>query len=278
MNFDPSLWNRDFIHTSPIFNPIKPAYNASACNIAKWPTLDDCNASFSNETNKLFNNNQKQIRFVEQSLDKKPPFTMQYEPRVYLTGEVQTRLNNWHDFLQVLVWKTWPKTKSLINELHYQSSSKRTENKRSNVENFLTLFDECGIVIISSNATLLDYIINFQWKSLFVGNRERFNREIRCITCGHAMYEKALNPYIGMTAQALLIQVTEDFFSTEASSQKIDEMIVDNITSKDSLFPKLLHPFPLLGVPGWHKKQDECFYNNSDYFRPGRMKNSTTMH
>jgi len=35
--------------------------------------------------------------------------------------------------------------------------------------------------------------------------------------------------------------------------------------------PSDLHPVPLLGVPGWHPDTaDESFYDDRDYFRPGR--------
>jgi len=37
--------------------------------------------------------------------------------------------------------------------------------------------------------------------------------------------------------------------------------------------PQDLSPFPLLGLPGWHPdNEQENFYENKDYFRPGRKQ------
>ena len=41
----------------------------------------------------------------------------------------------------------------------------------------------------------------------------------------------------------------------------------------DYVKPRDLHPFPLLGLPGWDKNNErESYYDNSDYFRPGRAR------
>ncbi|NIQ10006.1 MAG: DUF3025 domain-containing protein, partial [Gammaproteobacteria bacterium] len=126
-------------------------------------------------------------------------FQEQYEPRIYLRGEVQTRRHNWHDFFQVLVWSAFPDTKKTINALHYVSAQQRLNEKghtnRSPTENMLALFDECGAVLLSSDPALLKMIRNFEWHELFWLNREKLLRSLRCIVFGHAMYEKALNPY-----------------------------------------------------------------------------------
>jgi len=39
-------------------------------------------------------------------------FADHYAPRIYMTGEVQTRTNNWHDFFQFLTWLIFPRTKA----------------------------------------------------------------------------------------------------------------------------------------------------------------------
>ena len=270
------VWNPHFIHTSPLFSSIEAAYSALIENSSPdankhWASLSDYNQCLKNLPTPAQNANDKKIQFVEQCYDAQLAFESQYEPRIYLHGEVQTRLENWHDFFQVLVWKTWPNTKTLLNKLHYQSSIKRSDKQRSPTENFLTLFDECGIVILSHRPELLAMIRDFQWKKLFVDNADKFGRDIFCINFGHAMYEKALAPYIGMTAHALLIETTqaEDFTKNSAV---LDDLICRSIENKSTLTPKVLTPFPLLGVPGWHDNQDNNFYSNQSYFRSGRRE------
>ena len=273
-NFDPTLWNNSYLYSSPLFAPLELAFHMLQHSTNQWPTLTEYNQALKALPDPIINNNGKEISFVDQNTDGSSLFESQYEPRIFLHGEVQTRLKNWHDFFQVLVWNVWPKTKALLNELHYKAAINRNNKQRSPVENFVTLFDECGIVILSRDPALLTLIKNFQWQQLFCKNRDKFEKEIFCFTFGHAMYEKALNPYIGMTAHALLIQVEPDLLANFTHPSSIDGMLVEQLTDQKILEPRVLNPFPLLGVPNWYEKQNNAFYENTDYFRTGRRKRS----
>lgn len=275
-------WQPKFYSASNLFHPIKTAFIAMNQQSLEWPTLIEYKSLLDTHSSKIMNHLNLPIQFVNQA-NSCPTYESQYEPRIYLKGEVQTRLKNWHDFFQVLVWKTFPKTKVLLNTLHYQASSKRltldsSNKQRTSLENFITLFDECGVIIISHNAELLDMIKEFQWETLFWENRGTFNSDIACFTFGHAMYEKAINPYIGMTANAILIQVDRAFFesSKEQQLQQIDTLVTSTITKEHAdiaNLKRLLTPFPLLGVPGWHRENNKkSFYLNEHYFRKKRLR------
>ncbi len=86
--------------------------------------------------------------------------------------------------------------------------------------------------------------------------------------------EKALKPYVGMTAKAVFLEVDTDFFhlDTMAQNRLLDERVAAYLLS-DTFpdYPKGLHPFPLLGWPTWHQNQDEAFYLDQTYFRPKRI-------
>ena len=275
----PNIWKADFYRSSELYIPIIPSFFRLNHNKSQWPKLGDFQSLLDSHPKPIVNSQQKRIQFVNQS-HQCDSFQDQYEPRIYLKGEVQTRLKNWHDFFQVLVWHTFPKTKTMLNTLHYQASTKRlnenSNNKqRTKLENFLTLFDECGIVIVSQHKYLLELIRNFRWENLFWEQRKEFGSNIECFTFGHAMYEKALSPYIGMTANALLISVNEDFFSLNYTDKllTIDEIIIQKLKEEKSLNPNKLNPFPVLGVPGWYEQNDNLeFYLNEGYFRKGRRK------
>jgi len=277
-------WLPSFFQTSPLFWPVIPAFTSlreitGAANNLQWPALIHCNQLLANN---IINDNQKNIRFVEQSLHCQT-FEEEYEPRIYLSGQVQTRLENWHDFFQVLVWKTFPKTKSLLNKIHYDAAVVRREsnmNQRGPQENFVTLFDECGTVVLATEKRMLDLIRDFNWKTLFIEHKEDFGKTIDCCVFGHAMYEKALNPYIGMTSHCLLLQVDDAYFqlSTKNKTSYIDNIMVNHIKQMNSLNTintRCLSPLPILGVPGWHKNQTASFYENEKYFRSGRKKDKT---
>ena len=249
-------WNPHFLEGSRLFNYLKPVADQYS-SFSTWPTLK-----------------QLQQQFKQHDLDVTPVpqaerhenFSDHYEPRIYLKKELQTRAENWHDFFNAMIWLSFPQTKSVLNQLHYHAALKRKPGtNRSPIENAITLFDECGIIIISKHAGVLDMIRKHEWKQLFIDNRSLFEHEIQCVVFGHAMYEKALTPYVGMTCQALLIQHEP----LENDRYAIDKLVNDQWQQSKIKTTKDLYPFPVLGVPGWHQGNDEySFYDNKGYFRP----------
>ncbi|MCW8909019.1 MAG: DUF3025 domain-containing protein [Gammaproteobacteria bacterium] len=256
-------WNPEFLSQSPVFKTIEQAalYHTHS---DQWPSLEQIQQQFKKSDHPI----------IPVSQGARPTkLEDHYEPRIYLKHELQTRTENWHDFFNAMVWLTFRNTKLILNKLHYHAAIERPAGtNRSQLENAITLFDECGIIIISDKEALLEMIRQHQWKELFVDNKDSFNKHIYCYVFGHAMYEKALAPYIGMTCQALLINSTELINSCRNNRlSDIDNTIADcwdshQITSTDDL-----NPFPLLGIPDLHKDNSEAsFYDNTDYFRPLR--------
>lgn len=216
-------------------------------------------ASQLNQYLNVKNLNNKLLQFVSQ--DDSLPFKEQgYEQRIYLHGIIATRNNNWHDFFNALAWLTFPKIKTVLNAIHYKEHSQQKSTLRSKRRDLLTLFDECG-VIIQADDFIHQLIREHQWQELFITHKNSWqNGDIEMMTFGHAMYEKYMSPYIGMTAKALLLPKSnggcDDFISSKIA---LDELLVN----KGELFP-----LPLLGIPGWYKNQNEKFYANQNYFRP----------
>ncbi|MDH5484210.1 MAG: DUF3025 domain-containing protein [Gammaproteobacteria bacterium] len=253
-------WNPDFITKSPLFETIRTVVEAYI-PCSSWPTLAQHEAEFK----------QRGLAFTPvPQADKPGQLADHYEPRIYLKKEIQTRTENWHDFFNAMIWLSFPATKSRLNERHYHAAIKREYGtNRSPLENAITLFDECGIIVISNNTKLLDMIRQHEWTKLFCENRQAFENELQCLVFGHAMYEKALTPYIGMTCQALLIEHE----TLPNNNQAIDKLVADLWQQEKIKTTKDLHPFPVLGVPGWYDgDQDEGFYDNKEYFRPLKNK------
>ncbi len=247
----------------------------------RWPGLHDYQQFLSAWPGTLKTQTGKPLKIVAQ--DGKPGcFEEHYAPRIFKTGELQTRTENWHDFFQYLSWLMFPQTKTEINALHLPHAQQRIEitqqqARRSPVENMLSLFDEGGAIIVSSDVALLELIREFKWKELFWQRRDELKQKLACITFGHAMYEKGLAPYIGMTANCILIEAGQEFFIKEKTQQLqwLDEKLATLFKAGDVLSkPKDLQPFPVLGMPGWDSDNDvEEYYDNTDYFRPGRKGN-----
>ncbi len=246
--------------------------------LQQWPTLRDYQALLDVWPTPICTLAGKPLSIVAQ--DGKPgSFEEHYAPRIYKTGELQTRHENWHDFFQFLSWFLFPETKAVINAIHLPYAQQRIEtthqlSRRTPIENMLSLFDEGGVVIVSSDASLLQLIRDFQWKELFWQRRDELVQTLSCITFGHAMYEKGLAPYLGMTANAVLIEADTGFFErqTTVQLQWLDKKLAAMFRAGDVLTkPKDLQPFPILGMPGWDEANGaEAYYDNTDYFRPGR--------
>ncbi len=252
-------WNNR-VFSLPIISQLKRQTEIFS-HYTNWPDIDDYQ--------RLFKQYKLSVTPVSQSAEIQC-FEEQYEPRVYLKGELQTRTENWHDFFNAMVWLRFPDSKKTLNALHYTSSLKRTAgSNRSTLENRITQFDECGAVIVSSDGHLLQLIQQHQWEELFLQHRDRLHVNLSCVVFGHAIFEKALNPYIGMTCHCLLIE-DEKLLKQIQSDQvgELDRYISTLWRDFSSHKPEKLAAFPLLGMPGLWPEQDESFYSsNKSYFR-----------
>lgn len=269
-------WAPDFYTKSPLFAPISHLAEQFAGHL-DWPGLEDFQRLL-DEHEPIRTHHGAALKVVPQE-GRPNHFAQHYAPRIYLSGEIQTRTRNWHDFFQLLTWFIFPRSKAVINAIHIPRAKARIEagdglGSRTPIENTLSLFDEGGAVIVSSDPSLLQLIRDFNWKELFWQRRAELGRNLDCVTFGHAMYEKGLAPYLGMTANTILIDADEDYFALDQASRLdwIDGRLVTILEQADLYRkPKDLQPFPILGMPGWDPANGVAdYYDNTDYFRPGR--------
>jgi hypothetical protein len=271
-------WNPDFAQTSPLFEPLRAWAPVFARFTRDWPGLEDYQQLLDAQPEPILTLAGQRLKIVAQ--DSRPQrFEEHYAPRVYMTGELQTRRENWHDFFQFLSWLMFPKTKAVINALHVPQAEARLASgsdvgRRTPLENLLSLFDEGGAVIIASDASLLQLIREFNWKTLFWERRAEVAQSLRCISFGHALYEKALRPYIGLTANAIMLHVDQALLEQprDALLAALDERLAALFTAGVThTQPQHLQPFPILGMPGWDPaNKDAAYYDNVQYFRSGR--------
>ena len=149
-------------------------------------------------------------------------------------------------------------------------------SRRSNLENVGTLLDENGIVLVSSNAKILQMIERFQWKTLFWEHRRLLTQTCEPFLFGHALLAKCLTPYVGMTGHAILRLVEHSFFQQTMMQRRaqVDQMLATHLQDPKALQKTIdLSPFPLLGFPGYFRDAERpSFYENTQYFRSGRTK------
>ena len=251
---------------APIFAPLAPVL--ARLPEDRWPTHAELNALAEGMTTERG----KQLRFVKPR-ERNDRERRYYEQHIADTGEVETR-ENWHDLFNALAWITYPKSKARINAQHaaiLKEGGEAEARKRSPERDALTLFDEGGVIVAASSPALLRLVVDFEWKELFWTRREELQEKARFFVFGHACFEQALQPYIGMVAKTVFVPVSDFFFmlAPESQLEEADQLVSNHFASRARFAsPKSMAPMPVLGVPGWHfAGQDEAFYDDPDHFR-----------
>jgi len=253
---------------APVFAPLRALLGGLPQD--RFPRLEELNALASPA---VVSGGGAPIRFVPPAAPSRE-ISAQYEVRIFETGAVQTRPDNWHDLFNALVWLAFSKTKAVLNGHHCeQIKLRRGESLRGTARDVLTLFDEGGIVVASADAGLSDLLRDFRWKELFWGRREAVRRSMRFYVFGHALYEKALLPYQGVTAKALIVPVEPDRLVAPVADQivELDARAAEYFSGSEALIStRKLPPLPILGIPGWDPGNTrEAYYDDTSQFRPG---------
>ena len=267
------FWNTDWLTRSEMFAPLRPV--AAGLPAIGWPDLDLLNALAEDHGRRIVNAQGMRVRFVPQA-PKSRSFEAAFEPRAYLGGEVQVRAFDWHDLFNALVWLAFPTTKAVINARHYESMVAAGRGNRPPQRDALTLFDEDGVAVISTDAELLELVRGFRWKELFWHRRDAVKARMRFCVFGHALFSKALQPFVGLTGKAVLLQVPGAFLELAQAAQlaELDRLLAMHIWNRERFrHGRELSPLPVLGVPGWWSgNEGEGFYDDTAYFQPGRSQ------
>jgi hypothetical protein len=252
-----------FVH--PIYEPVRHAL-APLAGEADWPDLARLNALAADLNRTPRARSGRRIRFVPTS-----PQSANYELRVHASGEVATRPRNWHDLFNALAWFAFPRTKASLNAIHASEIPLRAD-RRGPTRDLLTIFDEGGAVVACSDPELIDLIHEFRWQALFWAARRRLLAGLRIVVFGHAVLEKALVPWPGITCKALLLPVEAALL--HAPAETLTEVLdaaaaawFDRYARHSS--PRDLAPLPVFGYPGWSEASARPeFYADARYFRP----------
>jgi hypothetical protein len=198
-----------------------------------------------------------------------------YEERVHAHGEVETRAGNWHDFFNALAWLAYPRTKRILNGRHHaallaQRAAGRSE--RGTLRDAITQFDECGIVVASASAALVDLIRAHEWKRLFWAHRAELAREMRFFVFGHATWDALREPFVGLTAKAVFLKVDATWLAHPGAQQvdDVDIRLAGILSQADAYAqPRDFQPLPLLGIPGVAAENAvPSYYDDTRQFRP----------
>lgn len=276
-------WDADFINRSPLFEPLRACgvtgvHGAVSCSArsAQWPEMTALQAMVN--ARGIVTGGGQPLRLVAQDA-RGGAFEDRYEVRIYREGELQLRAHHWHDLFNLLAWMVFPRAKAALNARHHhallEQQASGTRN-RGAAQDALTLFDESGVIVAATEPDLLQAVRDFEWKRLFWEHRERVIHRTRWFIFGHALYEKALQPYEGITGRGVLFNVERGFPALPLAAQLdlIDGMLAQRLAAPAFFTAtRELAPVPILGIPGWWAANGQAsFYDNTAYFRPGRQR------
>lgn len=255
MLWDATAWCRH----QAIFEPLNHSLNYFQ-KFQVWPTLEDYQCFLKGKP-AIYTASQKKLKPISLCDD------INYEVSIYQCGEIEMRQASWHDFFNLMVWSVFPKTKAMINALQVREMEKGYRGYRSSLQNRLTHLDESGLLILSCDETIFMGIKNHEWRELFLSQREKLITQSQFFLIGHGKYEQALNPFIGLTAKAVFINVEPSFFDLNYVEKLAyaDEALAQQLEEK---LQCKLAPLPILGIPAWHVDNNNAsFYDNKQYFR-----------
>jgi hypothetical protein len=264
------LWDHDFARRSPTFAALRSI--AEKLPEIGWPNVEVLNHVALESGRRMVNARGQRIWFVPG--EARDSAAQGFEMLTFMHGHVRVRAINWHDLLNALVWMTFPTAKASINARHQQALDIEQGGARSPVRDALTHFDEDGVVVLSVDTRLSDLLRAFAWRELFWSHRSDASRSMRFLPFGHALYDKLRAPFIGLTAKALIFEVEPAVLALDRESLRaqVDRLLGLHILDDARMStPRVLQPLPVLGIPGWWPENETPdFYDNSEYFRPGR--------
>ena len=142
--FDPRFFERD-----ARFSPITPCAKIFA-DYTDWPAPSDLDRELSARAGVRFVLAKPRPRRQRGPVDVRD----MYDARI-ARGEVPTREKNWHDFLNALVWATFPKSKATLHARQHRAIRewagadvvRRLPNARTRELDALALIDEGGVIV-----------------------------------------------------------------------------------------------------------------------------------
>ncbi|HEY1691238.1 MAG TPA: DUF3025 domain-containing protein [Polyangiaceae bacterium] len=178
-----------FFEESPLFWPIAPAARPFAAS-PDWPPVDAYVRAFGSMTPPvLFEEQRRAPRRRRRARVDPAAF---YDARIAREGRVPTRSRSWHDFLNALVWATFPRAKRALHARQLRALEVRVDpdacslpGTRSREHDALALIDEGGVVALDDG------------------------RSTRLVLFGHALYEGLVLRRGAMTACTIRLPVPD---------------------------------------------------------------------
>ncbi len=161
-----------------------------------------------------------------------------YDARIQLFGWVPTRQRNWHDFLNALVWATFPVAKRAFHARQHAAVAARIDagakvlpGARTREMDGLAILDEGGLLLLVNESRELEttqWIADRNWSAL---KDAIANGDAVALLFGHALYETLLGANASSTWAMVTILPCPGRLPTEdaARIQLADERLAEHL-------------------------------------------------
>ena len=215
--FDPRFFERD-----PRFWPIAPAAEVFA-ECTDWPEP----ASYV----RAFRGHAAPVAFVStppKTRRRREPLALDldamYDAQI-VRGTVPTRPRCWHDFMNALVWATFPRSKQVLHARQHElirawipPGAKQLPNARTRAQDAVALVDEGGVLLLSAGGD-----------------------EVLAVPFGHALFEGIVFQTPAMIARGTPLAV-DQLPSREAAVEIADALLAERLLAP--MTPEELPRFP----------------------------------
>jgi hypothetical protein len=199
-----------FFERHPLFWPLAPAAS-TFCDERDWPPVETYERAFSGSATMPVRFEAAAPARGRRRATAIDPLRL-YDARITRERCVPTRPRSWHDFLNALVWATFPRAKLALHERQLRALTERIPpgahtlpGTRSREHDTLALIDEGGVVLLDDGST----------------------REM--VLFGHALYEGLVLGRGAMTACALPAPLTSLPTDARARVAQADAALAEHL-------------------------------------------------
>lgn len=199
---------------------------------------------------------------------------LEYERCVH-AGQIPTR-DLGHDWYNGLVWMRFVQAKRWINTSHIEDAGRQSvpsSNGRSRLRDALTLFDENGALLITTEVSIRDALLIQDWQTLFVQGRVHWKGRARLLIFGHGLLDSLHTPHRGLCAKAIPVLVpTLDL--PEKTLPVLLETVIRAVQD-----PANFSPVPVMGIPGWFEESNQPgYYDDRSVYRAKATPRRSSSH
>jgi hypothetical protein len=191
-----------------------------------------------------------------------------YEHHVARLRAVPTRPANWHDFFNMTVWAHFPKLRWALNSLHVDPgpSAKDPRNGRTPGQNLAATFDESGMLVVSTDPSILEDLRALHFKRAFWDRRADLLSSTRFYLVGHGSLESLLTPHAALSARSLQLHLPTVALDDDQLRFDIDAFAATQILAWRAT-RTILDPIPLLAIPDYCANDSAAFYDDPSNIR-----------